>query len=243
MGQKKKDFEVIKFPSLTSTQEKAREFLTRSPSAWLVILAERQEKGKGRGGREFFSPPGGLYFSLLLQEESSPHHLLFALSSAVAEAIRELTGVEVLIKWPNDFVVGKRKIGGILLEKAAENWWWIVGVGINLNSSEKDFPSSLRGKIITLKDILGKLLDPEKLLFKILENIRKEMGVLKEKGFSAILRKWEHLSLPLGSRITLHRGKKTLEGYYWGVGEEGEVYIRTEEGRVLSFTTGDLEIT
>jgi len=138
-----KRFKILRFPSLSSTQEFAGKLLEKGEQPWTVVWAEEQWAGRGRGGRKFHSPKGGLYFSLLIFEEriDSPQ-LLYLSSWVVAEALKEISGVAPEIKWPNDILLEGKKLAGILLEKKMENWF-ILGVGINLNSTWKDFPPPL----------------------------------------------------------------------------------------------------
>ena len=237
-----KRFKILRFSSLPSTQEFAGKLLEKGEQSWTVVWAEEQWAGHGRGGRKFFSPRGGLYFSLLLFEGSLDSSSLLYLSSwVVAKELEKISGVKPEIKWPNDILLEGKKLAGILLEKKKENWF-ILGVGINLNSTVKDFPSYLQDKIITLHEYTGKIFDLESVLFSLIEELWKGLKLLKEEGFLYILHKWRTYSIPIGKRIIFHWKGGTQEGYYWGVGEGGEVYLRTLEGRVISFTSGDLNL-
>jgi BirA family biotin operon repressor/biotin-[acetyl-CoA-carboxylase] ligase len=123
-----------------------------------VIHADQQSGGRGRGGREFLSPAGGLYFSLILRPRLDIHDLpLITLAAGVglSNGIRQATGVRVQLKWPNDLYSNDRKLGGVLTESGPIKSgtvpeFLVIGVGVNVNTDLDKFPSSLRRKVISL---------------------------------------------------------------------------------------------
>ncbi|MFH1995691.1 MAG: biotin--[acetyl-CoA-carboxylase] ligase, partial [Candidatus Omnitrophota bacterium] len=116
--------EVISYEKVDSTNEIAYSLAERGLREGAIVFAEEQRKGKGRLGRSWISPPkGGIYFSCVLRPEMSPDRvsqITLAASVSVARAVRELTGLQALIRWPNDILVNDRKICGILTEMKAE---------------------------------------------------------------------------------------------------------------------------
>ena len=146
--------EICIFDSVSSTQDVARELLNQGASDGTVVLAETQTKGKGRLGRDWFSPRGvGIWASLILHPKFanlSPESGLTAISLtcsvAIANAIRKVTGLRSFIKWPNDVLLHQKKVAGILVEMAGESI--IVGIGINVN--QEQFPESLRDSATSL---------------------------------------------------------------------------------------------
>jgi BirA family biotin operon repressor/biotin-[acetyl-CoA-carboxylase] ligase len=128
-----------------------------------LVVADEQSKGKGRMGRSWYSPPRlGLWMSLILRPDIPPFKapgLSICAGIALAQAILEMTGIEAKIKWPNDCLIDGKKVGGILLELSAEldriNFV-IVGIGVNVNHSAKDFPRNLSQVATSMKIKLGK---------------------------------------------------------------------------------------
>ncbi len=129
---------LVFLPSVDSTMDEARRLLREGAAPGTVVLAERQTAGRGRLGRTFVSPPGGLYLTLLLAPPGDPAdgwRCGFAAALAARDAIRAAGGPEVEFDWPNDLVLGPRKVGGILLElilPAGRAPALLLGVGLNL---------------------------------------------------------------------------------------------------------------
>ncbi|MGZ3568369.1 MAG: biotin--[acetyl-CoA-carboxylase] ligase, partial [Thermodesulfobacteriota bacterium] len=146
------------FQALDSTNSKAYELALSGAEEGEVIIAESQEKGKGRLGRQWFSPPFlNVYVSLILRPKIPPHQAsLVTLMAAVAtaDAIRNFSGLIPLIKWPNDILVGDRKVAGLLNEIHSEVdqiHFVILGIGINLNVDEEMFSKEIRKVATSLK--------------------------------------------------------------------------------------------
>ncbi|OGW56239.1 MAG: biotin--[acetyl-CoA-carboxylase] ligase, partial [Nitrospirae bacterium RBG_16_43_8] len=143
--------EIFFHESLDSTNTLAMELAEKGVSHGTVVIADRQLKGKGRLGRTWFSPPkGNIYMSVIVRPEIEPKDAtLLTIMSAIscARAIRNSTGIEVKIKWPNDLMVYERKLGGILTEMKSDQdriVFAVIGIGINVNSSLDEFPSDVR---------------------------------------------------------------------------------------------------
>src|SRR5512147_472545 len=145
IGQVLHHFEVI-----SSTNDHARELAEEGAGHGEVVIAESQTGGRGRRGRPWVSPPGrNAYFSVILRPDLPPSRapeLTLLASVALCDALRQ-ANVPAAIKWPNDLLVGDRKIAGILTELASEPervHWAVVGIGVNVNAAAEDFPAELR---------------------------------------------------------------------------------------------------
>ncbi|MBI1811408.1 MAG: biotin--[acetyl-CoA-carboxylase] ligase, partial [Nitrospirae bacterium] len=146
--------EIIFHESLDSTNTLAMELAEKGGhhgTHGTVVIADRQIKGKGRLGRTWFSPPqGNIYMSVIVRPEIEPKDAtLLTIMSAIscARAVRNLTGIEVQIKWPNDLMVSERKLGGILTEMKSDQdriVFAVIGIGINVNAHLDAFPSEVR---------------------------------------------------------------------------------------------------
>ena len=145
-------------PTCTSTNDMAKDLADFGVPEGTVVLAEEQTSGKGRYRRHWFSSPGkGLYLSVILRPKQ-PEISLLTLSAglAVAEALRDVLGVKVCLKWPNDLLWEGKKLGGILSESSYFGQklnYVVVGIGLNISHSEEDFPPGLRDSAISLKQI------------------------------------------------------------------------------------------
>ncbi|NOZ63402.1 MAG: biotin--[acetyl-CoA-carboxylase] ligase [Caldiserica bacterium] len=235
-------YKKLFYPEISSTRDVARQIIQEGEEECFVVVAEKQVSGRGRGKRIWHSPPGGLYLSIAIPSpEITEKGLSFLSAWVVARSIKDETAITPRVKWPNDILIQNKKVSGILVEKGkGKKDFSLIGMGINLNSRKEDFPASLRKKIVSLKDIAGKEIHSERFLDLLLDNFFHGLKLLKERGFSYILNKWLEFSLPLGEPIAFHAASRIIKGLYWGVGREGELYIRTTEGRILSFEEGEI---
>ncbi len=151
--------------------EKARELAEKGEEEGAVVVAEVQTRGRGRWGRNWFSPSGGLYFSLILGPEkeklAKPIPILAGLS--LKKAITEITGLEPGMKLPNDILIKGKKVAGILLEKTAS--FLILGIGINTNVAEKEL-REFSGT--SLAQLTSQKIDNEKLLKEFLRDFEED---------------------------------------------------------------------
>ncbi|MDD5621856.1 MAG: biotin--[acetyl-CoA-carboxylase] ligase [Actinomycetota bacterium] len=163
-----------------------------------VILAETQEKGRGRLERNWLSPSGGLWFTLILRttlkEKELPEVVLIAAYSVTA-VLKAGYGIDAIIKWPNDIYCGKSKLGGILaeVEKVDDNVFLIIGIGINVNLDTTDIAPVVK-ESTSIKIIIGKDIKRENLLSKILLDFEKNYRYYsKTKDFKTIFKKIEKI--------------------------------------------------
>jgi len=163
------------FKELDSTNILAKSLIEKGEKPPFVVVAEKQTNGYGRNENVWFSPQGGLYFSLVLPEIKIFHleNLVLALGWSVAKTIKEAFGVEPFLKLPNDVYLRNKKIAGILVENViAENKVKSSLAGIGLNTNTKEFPSNLKNKATSLKIELDKEVDNDKILKAILKNFK-----------------------------------------------------------------------
>ncbi|MCK4385811.1 MAG: biotin--[acetyl-CoA-carboxylase] ligase, partial [candidate division Zixibacteria bacterium] len=202
-----------------------------------LIVAEEQTKGKGRMGRSWYSPPRlGLWMSLILRPPVPPFKapgLSICAGLALAQTIKEMTGTEAKIKWPNDCLIDGKKVGGILLELSAEldriNFV-IVGIGVNVNHSAKDFPRNLSQTATSMKIKLGKDISRLALLTSFLEEFERIYLDFKKKGLSAQREMIKSFSSLLGKKVAVRFGKEKIEGMAKNIDENGSLVIKTKKG-------------
>lgn len=224
------------FREVNSTNELARSIAPGCQNG-AVILAEIQSEGRGRLSRPWASPPGGIWMSLVLKPEMAlarAYRINMAVSVALARAISSLYPLTVGIKWPNDLLIGERKICGILMEVSAEVDrldYAIVGVGINANVNVTDFPEEWRSTSLLRE--LGKEVSRIELIQRILQEIEKAYG---EMGSEEIYKEWRCRSATLCKRVRITFAAGDQEGEVVDLAEDGALILKTEKGiqRVLA---------
>ncbi len=240
IGTKYLFFEVV-----DSTNLLAKNMAAKGEAEGTVIAADYQTKGRGRLGRKWFSPKGkNLYFSVILRPPVSAAlvpQLTMLSSVAVCEALRDM-GVDALIKWPNDVFVKGRKICGILNEmeiKGGKVDFVILGIGLNVNVKEDDFPSDLRNIATSLSIELGYEVSRREVFVRILELLDKWYVRFLKGERKELFYFWREHNYTLGKRVLVD-GK--LEGFAIGVTPYGELLIRSDDGEVVKVSAGDVDI-
>ena len=196
------------------------------------FIARIQTSGKGRNSKNWFSPDGGLWFSLVLEKFSGQSGALSLLCAvAVCEAL-EKHDLLTNIKWPNDIILKGKKLGGIIIEKVQGKF--IVGIGLNLNLSKSDFPIPLKDIVITSKEALHKELDIEVIAKEIIKRIAKGRNNLEE-----IHKKYLKLSGDLNEKVKINDGKEIFTGKVVAIQADGGIRIKNEDTEKV-FYSGSL---
>ncbi|QSR84651.1 biotin--[acetyl-CoA-carboxylase] ligase [Methylacidimicrobium sp. B4] len=209
----------------------------------LVVAAERQSRGRGRLGRRWESDsPGGIYTSLLLRPQldfPQIHRLTILTTVAAAEAVEEVAGFSPRIKWPNDLMGSRGKLGGILTEVVAEGGrvrGGVVGIGLNVSQDPETFPEEIRGRASSLRIETGSRFRRVEILGALLRRI-----AIRYRGdFGEIRRLWEWRCESLGRMVQVRQGEGVIEGYALGLDEDGLLLLRTEAGAVVPLLAGEL---
>jgi len=240
---------IIHYMSTGSTNIDAMRFALKGEKEGTVIVAETQTQGKGRFNSKWESVPNkSLAFSTLLRpygkrpRQGYQFTMMAALS--IVEAIYEFTGLKPRIKWPNDIYLNNKKIAGILTELNADTDlinFIILGIGINVNQNETDFPDNLSHATsihCALKERIGRL-DFFKLLLFYLD---KRYNDLIQNKFSDIFKIWQSFSYPPGTKVFYSANSHEGNGVIEKVNEDGAVSIRKEGGEIISIYSGHLQI-
>lgn len=232
------------FSALDSTSTYIRNGWRDFPHG-LLVTADEQLSGRGRSGKSFFSPQGGLYFSLLLKEKKYINDPLFTvkMSYAVCRAIDKLTASEqVKIKWVNDIYFGSRKLAGILCEAVGNGGHEgiIVGIGVNFTVDKATVPAELRNKIGSLHDLTKKKLSKEQLCARILNEIEAMYAAPLDPGdFIAAYRR---RSAVLGKEINVLRDNLELRAAALDIAPDGGLIVRYQSGITEKLTAGEISI-
>jgi len=164
-------------------------------------------------------------------------NLLAAVS--ICEAIKEITGLNSQIKWPNDILLGSKKIGGILTELNAEMdavRFIIIGIGLNVNNDKKSLLSGATSLREEKKEDIGRL----DLLKAILRSIEGNYFIFQKDGAHPVLNKWRHFNLTLGRRVKISSHKEQIEAEAIDIDTDGALLLRNDAGLMQRITAGDV---
>lgn len=232
---------------IDSTNLRAKHIAIDSEEADVLIVADRQDAGRGRLGRTWVSESGtGLWTSLLLRPDIEPEaafKLTLIAAVAVATAIEKATGLEAKIKWPNDILVNRHKVCGILTEMSAE-WqhvnYLVLGIGINVN--QKAFPEEIAQVASSLALELGQEIDRLALLEAMIEALDYYRVALVDNSRSAeLLKVYREKSATLGQRVKII-GKEERIGTALDMNEAGALYVEFEDGTRSYVNHGEVSV-
>ncbi|KAB2852893.1 MAG: biotin--[acetyl-CoA-carboxylase] ligase [Ignavibacteriaceae bacterium] len=199
-----------------------------------VMLAEKQTEGKGRKGRNWQSAPEvNLLFSILLTNDKSlfknANLINFAASLAVSMSVENLYQLKTDLKWPNDVLINGKKISGILIEAVSQSGKierLVLGIGINVN--QNSFQGSFNYLPTSLRNELGKMVEREKLLADILNNLEVLLERLKNDK-NNLIEDWKQKCRMLGNRITITDNEIEKSGIFYDIDEDGFLLLQTKD--------------
>jgi BirA family biotin operon repressor/biotin-[acetyl-CoA-carboxylase] ligase len=213
----------------------------------LVVVADEQTAGRGRRGHTWFSPPGsGLYVSVVLSPSASPVDparattlLTLAAGVAIAEGVEEGCGLHVDLKWPNDLLVSRRKLGGILAESSGGAHGAVV-VGYGLNVLSTAFPQELGDRATSLETELGRVVDRHHLLAETLAALSRRYDDLLAGRFDAILDAWRRRAPgATGAPVTWTANGSASSGVTAGIDDLGALLVRADD-RIERIVSGEV---
>lgn len=216
----------------------------------LAVFAEEQTRGRGRFGRVWFAPPGRcLLGSVLLRPKVrfEEVNLVIAVGAlAVVEAMQECAGLAATIRFPNDVLVGKRKISGTLVEArliSSVPDFFVVGIGINANLDQSEFPADIRGDATSILTETGRDTDRNRLAAALLSRLDAWVGELAtEGGREAIQKAWKAKSALVGRRVEAREGGRAIRGRVEDVDVFKGLLIRTESGHLIHARAEHIEM-
>lgn len=228
---------VHAYASVASTMDIAEELAAGGLPEGTLVWAARQARGRGRFGRAWESPEGGIYLSLILQPtraRAEVPQLSLVAGLSVAEAIHDLTGLFPRIRWPNDLLLEVRKVGGILVEMASTAA--IVGIGINVTTD----PCRLPPNATSLAACTAAACDPYRLTGALCQRLQAWYDAWTVRGFAPLreaLRPWLAF---LGSVVRLTTGDSVVEGQAVDLDEVGRLLVRLDAGVVRAFAMAEV---
>jgi BirA family biotin operon repressor/biotin-[acetyl-CoA-carboxylase] ligase len=235
------------FPELDSTNIYARQLAENGAREGEIVIAEAQTQGRGRLGRRWQSPPfANLYFSVILRPQLPPAHapqITLMAAVALAETVESFIRQSSTIKWPNDILVGGKKLAGILTEAACDSerlHYVILGVGVNLNYRLAAMPDEIRARATSVAELNGKSVSRESFLRRLIHDLDRCYGELEEAGFSSLAPRWEaHFGLR-GQRVRVENFDQNVTGWARGIDRDGALLVEDELGAVKRVIAGDV---
>jgi BirA family biotin operon repressor/biotin-[acetyl-CoA-carboxylase] ligase len=241
--------EIQVFQETTSTNDVIEKLARGEVKEGAVVFAESQTKGRGRLGRKWISPAGkGLWFSILLRPSLPPREvtqLTVASATALRRAIQSLTALAPVIKWPNDILLYDRKVAGILTELSGEEdrvKYVILGIGVDVNLDEGDFPAELKSMVTSLKAELGQPVPRAELATAIMRALDADYARICAGDFTSVANEWEEHCSTIGKDITIQTGGRRIRGRAESLGEDGALLLRTDHGHLERIIGGDVTL-
>lgn len=237
------------FTELDSTNDHLKRMARQGVPHGTAVIADHQTGGHGRRGRSFHSPEGvGIYLSMLLRPNCRPGelmHLTCATAVAMCDAVEAATGLRPQIKWTNDLVWGKQKLGGILTELGLTPQgmvdYAIIGIGINCCQHREDFPADIQDIAASLSMVTGKEIDRAKVAAAMMEALfQMDKALLPEKENT--LERYRQNCITLGQDISLVRGEEVRHGHALTVDAEGALIVRFPDGHTEAVNSGEVSV-
>ena len=237
------------FPVLDSTNDLAKQMARQGAPHGTVLIAERQTGGNGRMGRSLQSPAGvGIYLSILLRPECVPGelmHLTCAAAVAMCDAVEQIAGFRPGIKWTNDLVHEKRKLGGILTElgftSTGKTDYAIIGIGINCCQQPGDFHPDIKDIAGSLSMAAGYTVDRARVAAAMMDALAgMDRQLLTEKA--SIMQRYRSDCITLGKQISVLRGDQVFHAAALSIDEDGGLIVQCDDGSLQMVNSGEVSI-
>jgi BirA family biotin operon repressor/biotin-[acetyl-CoA-carboxylase] ligase len=237
------------FQETTSTSDVVEKLARDGVKEGAVVFAESQAQGRGRLGRKWISPPGkGLWFSVLLRPDLRPQavtQLTIASATALVRAMRASAGLTAEIKWPNDILIRGKKVAGILTEMSGELdhvKHAILGIGVDVNLTTREFPPELRKLATSIKVETGRAVDRAELATAILRELDGDYARIGSGQFETVADEWERYCSTIGRNVVIQIGDRRIQGRAESLDGDGALLLRTQHGHLERITGGDVTL-
>lgn len=240
-------YDIVCYEEIDSTNLEIRRLSQKGAKQGLVVMAEEQSAGKGRSGRIWESPAeGNLYFSILLRPELSPKKapmLTLVMAYSVAKVFKD-NGLPVQIKWPNDLILSKKKVCGILTEMHMQGLRVedvVIGVGINVNTT--NFSEELSDKATSIYLETGKQTKPHHLLQQVLIEFQKQYELFLEvQELSFIKNPYNQMLINKDQQVIVLEPDNEYEAEALGINETGELLVKKANGDIEAVFAGEVSV-
>jgi BirA family transcriptional regulator, biotin operon repressor / biotin---[acetyl-CoA-carboxylase] ligase len=237
---------IYVFEETDSTNARAIALAREGAGDGTLVLAETQTLGRGRMGRIWHSPTGvNLYFSLILRPSRAAREvpwLGLASGDAVARGLAKASGLSASVKWPNDVQLSNRKVAGILLEQAVQGETAdavILGIGVNVNVRDGEFPPELTGSATSLRIQTGRTQDRTAVLHGLLESLEEGYATFLRGDYRVIRENYLKRMGQMGERVRVQSGDRFVEGVVSDLADDGALVLRLDGGRTVSIHAGE----
>ena len=231
--------EICYFDVTDSTNTQAKSLGEGDAPNGTLVVAGKQESGRGRRGRSFESPAGtGIFMTLLLRPEIEPQNasmLTLVSALAVAKGIEHMVDLPVQIKWPNDIVINGKKVCGILTEMSAQmDYVNYIVIGIGINVGNEEFPEEIKDVATSIYLESGKHINRAMLIEKIWEEFEDYYELYeKTQDLSSLVKEYDSYLVNRGQKVRVLDSKEPYEGKAMGITDRGELIVDTWEARRL----------
>ena len=238
--------EIYVYKEVKSTNTVAKFLSMHNAANGTVVISEKQTDAKGRSGKSWESPLGGVWLSIILKpnvDQSKFPLITLATGVAVAKTLEKVGVENPEIKWPNDIIINDKKVCGILTEAVAkfnvvENV--IIGVGIDANLNVSQFPEELQSGTTTLKEELKREGNENTLIRIFLEEFEKISELFNHEGYEEILKEWRKRSYSIGKIVEVREPfNKYYDGYVVGINKEGALIVEKIDGTYKKVISGE----
>lgn len=236
-----------------STNILARDLASKGVKNGSVVIADYQQKGRGRSGKLWASPCGcNIYISIILRPKFNPETaqgMTILAAVSVADAIVEITSLQPQIKWPNDILINSKKVSGILTEMSTQNMtieYIVVGIGINVNVPKEGLDTDIKDIATSLmieskiKNSSDSLINRNKLIASILNKFDKYYEMFLSTGLSAVLEQYQKYFGMMGKKIEINTKGKIVEGQVVGIDSKGALLLKTGENGLDKIVSGEI---
>lgn len=235
--------EIISYAQTGSTNDIALNLAAGGAKEGTLVVAESQTRGRGRRNRKWLAPVGtSILASLILRPPITAHEaqiITLTSAAAVAQAIRNVTQIPAMIKFPNDVIIGDRKVSGILTEMRTEKGWvsfLVVGMGITVNLPRNRFPAEIADIATSLSAELGRDVQRIALLQEILRQLEQRYAKVKERKTDSLTTEWNDMLATLGCQVRITLPRRVINGRAVDVDEAGALLVRTDDGQIQRIT-------
>lgn len=231
------EFKLVFHKKVLSTSIEAKK-IKGEENLWTVIASESQEAGHGKKKRGWFSPAGGLYFSIVINPRSLEDSQLLTLAAGLAtvKVLRKKFEVRACLKWPNDVLIKGKKVSGALVENVVGDKVKSTVIGIGINTNIAEFPASLVETATSLERELKKKIDNQGLLKEILEELAKTL----ESERSAILKEYRLYEETIGREIKILTKGKEVFGQAVDFDQRGDLIVKLKNNKTVKILEGDI---
>lgn len=240
--------EIISVDQTDSTNRDVLKLGQKGGQEGWVVVARSQRHGKGRRGKTWSSPGGqNLYMSVLLRPRISlrkASFLTILATVAVAETLSDYIPKGIFIKWPNDVMVGGKKISGILMEMGKDvngEDFFVLGIGVNVNCTRHEIPAEISEIATSVYLELGYSVSVKDVLFKLLNRLDYGYGLYTSSDFASIIDRFRAFEQTTGRRVFIDVGGVRTAGHAVGIDEDGFLLVQDDSGTISKVISGDLQ--